>query len=224
MTAVAVQQHGSHRPQYNTQSSHSANMSSPQQSRPQSYTSASGQGQRQEPPLQNGNSAIMSPRPTVSNDPVQMNGTRSQATSHDRRSSTSTARIAADTGRLDRRSSIQARPTSAPHGVAESSPDDSEVEQRRRRPRLLLQRAKSDFGPRPEDLDSEDEDMQDWGARHGFEDHYASEEYVSQLANVGRSFPLRMIPSTFSYPEEGLPTYRKYRSLYDKHDSKLEAQ
>jgi hypothetical protein len=52
-----------------------------------------------------------------------------------------------------------------------------------------LQRSKSDIGPRGEDQESlADDDIPDWGARHGFEDHYASEEYVSQLANVSRSF------------------------------------
>lgn len=190
MTAVAVQQNGPHRQQYNPrQSSHSSSMSSPQQSRPQSYTpSMTGQMQRQEPPIQNGSSVMMNPRPAVSNDPVQPNGNRSQTSDNDRRDSTSTSRGAADIGDLNRQISRRTRPTSAPHGVAESSPDDSEVEWRRRRPAPLLQRAKSDFGPRSEDLDSQEDDIQDWGARHGFEDHYASEEYVSQLANVGRTF------------------------------------
>lgn len=192
MTAVAVQQNGPHRQQYNPrQSSHSSSMSSPQQSRPQSYTSPMpGQMQRQEPPIQNGNAASMNHRPAVSNDPVQTNGNRSQASDNDRRSSTSTSRGVMDIGDLDRQLSRRTRPTSAPHGVAESSPDDSEVERRRRRPAPLLQRAKSDYGPRGEDPDSQEDDVQDWGARHGFEDHYASEEYVSQLANVGRTFSL----------------------------------
>jgi regulator-associated protein of mTOR len=50
----------------------------------------------------------------------------------------------------------------------------------------MLLRSKSDYGPRGDD--SPLEEIQDWGARHGFEDHYASEEYVSQLANVGCTF------------------------------------
>ncbi|KAI1004732.1 Target of rapamycin complex 1 subunit [Podosphaera aphanis] len=65
----------------------------------------------------------------------------------------------------------------------------------RRRPQILLQRTKSDFGPKQSDPgnakqnDEEDSDSQadggnsEWGTRHGFEDHYSSEEYVSQLAN-----------------------------------------
>jgi regulator-associated protein of mTOR len=72
----------------------------------------------------------------------------------------------------------------------DSTTEDSDREPVRRRPAPLLQRSKSDFGPRNgnsnEDSDShrQDSDTQEWGARHGFEDHYASEEYVSQLANV----------------------------------------
>lgn len=33
-----------------------------------------------------------------------------------------------------------------------------------------------------------DKEARGWGTRHGFEDHYSSEEYVSQLANVGFAF------------------------------------
>jgi regulator-associated protein of mTOR len=89
----------------------------------------------------------------------------------------------ADTGHR-RRSSVQTRPTSA---RVDSSQDESEPDRRPRRPKPLLQRAKSDFGPRAErgeDPESQtEEEIQDWGARHGFEDHYES-DYVSQLANV----------------------------------------
>jgi regulator-associated protein of mTOR len=70
------------------------------------------------------------------------------------------------------------------------APEDSEREENARAPKPVLQRSKSDFGPRGETPEEEhDNDNQDWGARHGFEDHYASEEYVSQLANVS-NFPL----------------------------------
>lgn len=68
------------------------------------------------------------------------------------------------------------------------SQDDSgsDTQPRRARPKNLLLRAKSDFGPRGDTSteESPERDNQDWGARHGFEDHYQSEEYVSQLANV----------------------------------------
>lgn len=192
MTAVAVQQHAAHRQQYSPrQSPHSSNMSSAHQSRPESYTSSSAaQIQRQEPPLQNGGTSAMISRPAVSNDPVPLvNGSRSSAAE----SSAVGARANSNTSDLAdkgmRRASLEARPTSAPNGAGETSPDESEPDRRRRRPKPLLQRSKSDFGPRGEDQDSQaDEDIQDWGARHGFEDHYASEEYVSQLANVSCSF------------------------------------
>lgn len=75
--------------------------------------------------------------------------------------------------------------------------DDSETDTGRegaRRPSALLMRAKSDFGPRGEfadrGTDDEDGDIEVYGARHGFEDHYISEEYVSQLANVSSVFSL----------------------------------
>jgi regulator-associated protein of mTOR len=194
MTAVAVQQHAAHRQQYNPrQSPHSSNMSSPHQSRPQSYSSSSAaQIQRQETPLQNGSSNIMNPRPAVSNDPLPVvNGSRPLPSDTDQRSSASGGRAhshASESAR-DLRASLQQRPTSAPNGAGDTSQDDSETDRKRRRPKPLLQRAKSDFGPRGEDQDSQpDEEIHDWGARHGFEDHYASEEYVSQLANVSCSF------------------------------------
>lgn len=48
-----------------------------------------------------------------------------------------------------------------------------------------LQRYKSEFAPRPsESSEPHDESVPDWGARHGFEDHYQSEHIISQLANV----------------------------------------
>lgn len=179
MTAVAVQQNGADQQQYNPrQSPQSPNMSSPHQSRPQSYTGAT----QQLAPLQNGNSALMNPRPAVSNDPVQVNG-------NGRRGSAARSTADSENTKRDNRAS-QGRPTSAPNAIPGSSPDDSEVERRTRRPKPLLQRAKSDFGPRGEELDSQEEDVQDWGARHGFEDHYASEEYVAQLANVSCAFLL----------------------------------
>ena len=196
MTAVQVQQHGGARRQpYNArQSPHSANISSPHQSRPQSYVSPGpSQLQRQEPPIQNGTSGPMNPRPAVSNDPVQVvNGQRSSPPDSDRRrSSTASSRVPPGAGHSSRdsRASSQTRPTSAPGVTGDSSQDDSEVDKRKRRPKPLLMRSKSDFGPRGEDVDSPaEDDWQGWGARHGFEDHYASEEYVSQLANVGCSF------------------------------------
>jgi regulatory associated protein of mTOR len=193
MTAVAVQQHGAHRQQYNPrQSPHSSNGPSPGQSRPQSYTSTASAQMRQEPAISthlngNGPTGVMNPRPAVSNDPVQVvNGNGLPASDVDRRPTASTVRSTNEPARDPRRASLQARPTSAPN--AESSQDESEIDRTKKRPKSLLQRSKSDFGPRGEDRDSQEEEIPDWGARHGFEDHYASEEYVSQLANVSCTF------------------------------------
>lgn len=179
MTAVAVQQSGAHHQQYNPrQSPHSSNMSTPHQSRPQSYISSAA---RQEAPIQNGTGVLMNPRPAVSNDPVlPVNG-------HGRAGVITTSSTES-VQRSARRGSFSGRPTSAPHGTdgnADSSQDEGTRNRRavRRRPKSLLQRSKSDYGPGGNDSQTEDE-IQDWGARHGFEDHYQSEEFVSQLANV----------------------------------------
>ena len=176
MTAIALQQNGTHRQQHNSrQSPHSSNGPSPHQSRPQSYTSSSAMGQvsQQESAGQDASSAVTNThRPAISNDPIQAvngNGTGGHY----------------DEAPTVQRLSLQTRPIS----VAESSQDESERERPKRRPKPLLQRSKSDYGPRGEEQETQpEEDIQDWGARHGFEDHYASEEYVSQLANVGCSF------------------------------------
>lgn len=155
---------------------------------------------RREPPLQNGTSGPVIPRPAVSNDPVQVvNGHRASQSEIDPRV---VAAAVASTGKItprgpgndaakDRRASLQSRPTSAPEGNAENEQSGSDRERIKRRPKPLM-RAKSDFGPRGDEpeAEQEEEEWQGWGARHGFEDHYASEEYVSQLANVGRTFLL----------------------------------
>ena len=93
------------------------------------------------------------------------------------------------------------RPTSAPgqrngnmngNGNGNASlvtRDDIGSERPRRPTKPMLQRSKSEFGPRPqpvEDPEPAEEQVPEWGARHGFEDHYQSEHIISQLANVGR--------------------------------------
>ena len=191
MTAVAVQQHGAHHQQHSRQSHHSSNMSSPHHSRPQSYSSGPAH-MRQEPPIQNGTSGPMNPRPTVSNDPVQVvNGQRTSQMDMDSRGASTTSAMTANNGESSSRRSLPPlRPNSAPRTAADSSQDDSEIDKSRRKPRPRPPlRSKSDFGPRGEEVESpEAEDWQGWGARHGFEGNYISEEYVSQLANVGCSF------------------------------------
>ena len=56
----------------------------------------------------------------------------------------------------------------------------------RTRPKPHLMRSKSEHVVRTEDqdLDQDNEEMYNWGARHGFEDHYQSEDIISQLASV----------------------------------------
>jgi regulator-associated protein of mTOR len=45
---------------------------------------------------------------------------------------------------------------------------------------------------RYDELDDEaDEEFYDLGARHGFEDHYLSEDIIAQLANVSNSSLMR---------------------------------
>lgn len=83
------------------------------------------------------------------------------------------------------------RPSSVPgrkNGltIAESR-DDFEHDREKRAVKPPLLRSKSDFVSRPpgavEDSDTEEE-IREWGARHGFEDHYQSEHIISQLASV----------------------------------------
>lgn len=63
--------------------------------------------------------------------------------------------------------------------------DDIGSQNATRRPKPTLQRSKSEFAPRPvESPEPREEAIPDWGARHGFEDHYQSEHIISQLANV----------------------------------------
>ena len=78
------------------------------------------------------------------------------------------------------------RPSSAPgRRNGSESRDDLEHHQGPRRPvKPQLQRSKSDYAPRPLEDSDTDEDMHEWGARHGFEDHYQSEHIISQLASV----------------------------------------
>ncbi|KAK4659949.1 Target of rapamycin complex 1 subunit kog1 [Podospora pseudocomata] len=82
------------------------------------------------------------------------------------------------------------RPSSAPgdkHVNGQHTDDEDELEtngvvSRPVKPPLL--RSKSEHGIRMEDAETVvEEDIQEWGARHGFEDHYQSKAIISQLAN-----------------------------------------
>lgn len=81
------------------------------------------------------------------------------------------------------------RPLSAPGrrngSIALETRDDIEHHQQTRPAKPLLLRSKSDYAPRPMDEPEPiEDDIPEWGARHGFEDHYQSEDIISQLANV----------------------------------------
>lgn len=55
---------------------------------------------------------------------------------------------------------------------------------RRQQPKPLLLRTRSEFGVRPNDSDQSDEEIPQWGARHGFDELYESQQFMDKLANV----------------------------------------
>lgn len=80
------------------------------------------------------------------------------------------------------------RPLSAPgrkNGLSSSETrDDSGPERQRRPTKPLLVRSKSDYARPQDDSDADEDEIPEWGARHGFEDHYQSEHIITQLATV----------------------------------------
>jgi regulator-associated protein of mTOR len=143
----------------------------------------------------NGAFGAMNTRHTVSNDPVQpINGNGNEngnavGAAHPQANS-GRMRVAMQNGdSLAGAYAQHARPTTSAGLTADSSQDDSEPDRIARITKPLLRRSRSDFGPRGEEVDADaEDDIQDWGERHGFGTNYASEEYVSQLANVSRTF------------------------------------
>lgn len=188
MTAVAVQQGSSQRSQYNLRQSPHASTHTRDQSG-QSFVGSSASNARAQGLHPNGSVSTASssfPAPFVDTRRARGASGASTATMANGdfagagpTTNGDDAPVASHNGRNHSSSMLAnrngAREDPGPNGAA-------------RRPRSLLQRAKSDYGPRHGAEDSEDDDMQVWGARHGFEDHYASEEYVSQLANVSCCF------------------------------------
>lgn len=80
------------------------------------------------------------------------------------------------------------RPSSAPgrrngNAVLETR-DDIEHHQQQRPSKPLLLRSKSDYARPMDEPEIVKDDIPEWGARHGFEDHYQSEDIISDLANV----------------------------------------
>lgn len=210
MTAVAVQQRSHPRQQYSPRQPQLSTTKGPlnPQARNQSYIS-SGPGpavydDHGSTSSSNGATSTMSARTPASNDSSKLAVANGGPIQH--RDATPLLPIANGSSNgapsRDTKQPDHDRPTSAPGGkvgntdilnLRDSTNEDSDREPARRRPKLpILLRSKSDFGPRGDDSDSQrqDNDSKDWGARHGFEDHYASEEYVSQLANVSCSLSI----------------------------------
>lgn len=85
------------------------------------------------------------------------------------------------------------RPSSAPGrrngALILDARDDIEPQRVQRPMKPLLLRSKSEYAHRAlEDPEPMEDDIPEWGARHGFEDHYQSEDIISQLANVSYKF------------------------------------
>ncbi|KAI1105964.1 raptor N-terminal caspase like domain-containing protein [Jackrogersella minutella] len=84
---------------------------------------------------------------------------------------------------------LNPRPLTAPgnrHHISLSITHDESAHDRPSRrvaPKPPLLRSKSEHIVRREDAEQADEEVYGWGARHGFEDHYQSEDIISQLAN-----------------------------------------
>lgn len=82
------------------------------------------------------------------------------------------------------------RPPSAPgnkDAVSAVKAKDDFEHGRAKRPPLLkqeLHRSKSDYAPRLIENPETEEEIREWGARHGFEDHYQSDHIITQLASV----------------------------------------
>ncbi|KAK5663164.1 hypothetical protein OQA88_6581 [Cercophora sp. LCS_1] len=66
-------------------------------------------------------------------------------------------------------------------GGDDDDDDDEPTSTRPAKPPLL--RSKSEHGLRHNETDRFDEEFYEWGARHGFEDHYQSEDIIVQLAS-----------------------------------------
>lgn len=94
---------------------------------------------------------------------------------------------------------VEQRPLSAPGNNLPQ--DDSDHERPKRvvsKPPLL--RSKSERIVRHEDTDQIEEEINGWGARHGFEDHYQSDEIISNLASVSIMLPrLTVLISSSKY-------------------------
>lgn len=112
------------------------------------------------------------------------------------------------------------RPSSAPGdkpAVASSSraegdpPDDNKRSAVPRPSKPPLLRSKSEHGlPYNEADDDVDEEVFDMGARHGFDDHYLSEDVIAQLANVS-GLPITGLPTDGRSRAASAPWLRRDR-------------
>jgi regulatory associated protein of mTOR len=186
MTAVAVQQNA-HPPQYSQprQPSTPTPKSSSYQARHQPLGSSShpSTAEGTAPVIAHGSASIMPPTSepngsTTNEAPPRRN---SAAPHHG--------------SEHDSHTSSNRRPSSAPGNknglsiTALHNDDDTESDRPKRAVKPLLLRSRSEHGLRPGDeTEHTDEEIYDWGARHGFEDHYQSEDIISQLANVSQLF------------------------------------
>ncbi|OIW30817.1 hypothetical protein CONLIGDRAFT_642869 [Coniochaeta ligniaria NRRL 30616] len=90
--------------------------------------------------------------------------------------------------------SFSRRPSIAPRangGGANTTDDEEDNRLSLRPPKPPLLRSQSEYASpnrNHDDTDHTDNEDFEWGARHGFEDHYQSEDIISQLANVSWIF------------------------------------
>lgn len=77
----------------------------------------------------------------------------------------------------------QGNPTAA--GFSDHRDADVEAGRAKRPPRPLVLRTRSEFGIRTSDPEESEGEIQRWGTRHGFEEHYESQQFMDKLANVG---------------------------------------
>jgi hypothetical protein len=88
---------------------------------------------------------------------------------------------AVDSSDSDRR--VTERPPNQKKLSIITSQDDG-VHDHSQRPKPPLLRSKSDYAARRDEPEDGEDEIYEWGARHGFEDHYQSADVISQLANV----------------------------------------
>lgn len=93
--------------------------------------------------------------------------------------------------------SFSRRPSSAPGNNQQQGPSSTQSDDEAERPLVVkktkppLLRSQSEYAGshrQQEDTDHSEQEQYEWGARHGFEDHYQSEDIISQLANVSWAF------------------------------------